>query len=37
MINPPSKGKGRYWDTENGCAFENAEEWRKNTKQREGS
>ena len=37
MINPPSNGKGRYWATENGGAFENAEEWRKNTKQREGS
>ena len=37
MINPPSKGKGRYWATENGGAFDTAEAWRKEAKEHEGS
>jgi polyhydroxyalkanoate synthase len=37
MINPPSKGKGRYWATENGGAFNTAEEWRGKAKEHEGS
>jgi polyhydroxyalkanoate synthase len=37
MINPPSKGKGRYWATENGGAFDTAEEWREKAKEHEGS
>lgn len=37
MINPPSKGKGRFWATENGGAFDTAEEWRENAKEHEGS
>jgi polyhydroxyalkanoate synthase len=37
MINPPSKGKGRYWATENGGAFDTAAEWRENAKEHEGS
>ena len=37
MINPPSKGKGRYWATENGGAFDTAEAWREKAKEHEGS
>jgi polyhydroxyalkanoate synthase subunit PhaC len=37
MINPPSKGKGRYWATENGGAFDTSSDWRENAKEHEGS
>jgi polyhydroxyalkanoate synthase len=37
MINPPSKGKGRYWVTDNGGAFDSAEDWREKAKEHEGS
>src|ERR671929_434471 len=37
MINPPSKGKGRYWATENGGAFDTPAEWRENAREHEGS
>jgi polyhydroxyalkanoate synthase subunit PhaC len=37
MINPPSKGKGRYWATENGGTFDTAEDWREKAKEHEGS
>lgn len=37
MINPPSKGKGRYWATENGGPYEDAEEWREKAREHEGS
>ena len=37
MINPPSKGKGRYWATENGGAFDTAEAWCEKAKEHEGS
>jgi polyhydroxyalkanoate synthase subunit PhaC len=37
MINPPSKGKGRYWATENGGAFDTAEAWREKAKEHDGS
>ncbi len=37
MINPPSKGKGRYWVTENGGAFDTSEDWRAKAKEHEGS
>ncbi len=37
MINPPSRGKGRYWATENGGSFDTAEAWRKEAKEHEGS
>ncbi len=37
MINPPSKGKGRYWATENGGAFDTSEAWREQAKEHEGS
>src|SRR5215216_3567771 len=36
-INPPSKGKGRYWATENGGAFDTPAEWRENAREHEGS
>src|SRR5215216_835710 len=37
MINPPSKGKGRYWATENGGAFDTSADWRENAREHEGS
>ena len=37
MINPPSKGKGRYWTTENGGAFDTSAAWRENAREHEGS
>src|ERR671915_22745 len=37
MINPPSKGKGRYWATENGGAFDTPADWRENAREHEGS
>jgi polyhydroxyalkanoate synthase len=37
MINHPNKGKGRYWATENGGAFDTAEAWREKAKEHEGS
>ena len=37
MINPPSKGKGRYWATENGGAFDTSEDWREKAEEHEGS
>jgi polyhydroxyalkanoate synthase len=37
MINPPAKGKGRYWATENGGAFDTSSAWRENAKEHEGS
>jgi polyhydroxyalkanoate synthase len=37
MINHPNKGKGRYWATENGDAFDIAEAWREKAKEHEGS
>jgi polyhydroxyalkanoate synthase subunit PhaC len=39
MINPPSKGKGKHWVNESGDAgsAKNAEEWRKNATEHEGS
>ncbi|MGI8867119.1 MAG: PHA/PHB synthase family protein, partial [Rubrobacteraceae bacterium] len=37
MINPPSKGKGRFWATEDGGAFDTSEDWRAKAKEHEGS
>jgi polyhydroxyalkanoate synthase len=37
MINPPSKGKGRYWATENGGSFDTSAAWREQAKEHEGS
>ncbi|MBA2441635.1 MAG: class I poly(R)-hydroxyalkanoic acid synthase [Rubrobacter sp.] len=37
MINPPSKGKGRYRVAEDGDSFESAEEWRDSATEHEGS
>jgi polyhydroxyalkanoate synthase len=37
MINPPSKGKGRYWATENGGAFGTPADWREQAREHEGS
>jgi len=37
MINHPNKGKGRYWATENGGAFDTPEEWYEKAKEHEGS
>ena len=37
MINPPSKGKGRYWATENGGAYDTPSAWREQAKEHEGS
>src|SRR5918998_2097541 len=37
VINPPSQGKGRYWATENGGAFDTSADWREKAKEHEGS